>query len=146
MGAVEGSVEIAESPDLVFMVCSDFENELRWNPKAQKAVKVTEGPIGVGTRYQAKWRGTPQVEVECLAFDAATRTWTNHNTGPIEVTSTFAVTPTENGCRLTARLQADGHGIGRIFAPVLTKQMRKDIPANLARVKALIEGGTFQTD
>jgi hypothetical protein len=130
----------------VFKLCSDFENEVRWNPKAQKAVKVTSGRIGVGTRYRAKWRRSPEVDVECVAFDEAVRTWTNHIARPIRLTSTFAVTPTESGSLLSARFHIDGDGFGKIYALVLTKQIRKDIPPNLTRMKNLIESGAFGTD
>jgi uncharacterized protein YndB with AHSA1/START domain len=146
VGIVEASVEIAEAPDLVFKLCSDFENELRWNLKAQKAVKVTSGRVGVGTRYRAKWRRSPEVEVECIAFDEAARTWTNHISRPIRLTSTFAVTPTRSGSLLSARFHADGVGIGKIYVLMLTRQMRRDIPRNMGLMKNLIERGAIRGD
>lgn len=143
MGVIDSSIEIEASPDVVFRICSDLENELRWNPKAEKAVKVTDGPVGEGTRYRAKWKRSPEMDVDCVAFDAVARTWTNHNKGPLEVTSAFTVAPTDAGSRLTCRFQVEGHGIGKLMAGVLTKQMRRDIPDNLDRIKNLIESGAF---
>jgi hypothetical protein len=34
----------------LFDFAVDLRNELRWNPKVEHMVKITDGPIGVGTR------------------------------------------------------------------------------------------------
>ena len=139
MGAIDNSVEIAAPPETVFEFCSNMENELRWNPMAEKAAKVSEGPIGVGTTYRAKWKRSPEMDVTCVAYDADARTWTNHNGGPVEVTSSFTVAPADGGSRLTSRFEVAGHGIGKVFAPLLLRQMRSQVPVNMARIKTLLE-------
>jgi hypothetical protein len=41
----------------VFDYCSDNRNELEWNPSAISIEKLTDGPVGLGTKYLARWKG-----------------------------------------------------------------------------------------
>jgi hypothetical protein len=47
-------VDIRSSPEEVFGYCTDLSRELEWNPRTRHVEKVTDGPIGIGTRYQAE--------------------------------------------------------------------------------------------
>jgi hypothetical protein len=40
----------------VFAFTSDMRNELKWNPDVQDMHKVTDGPVGLGTPFAAKWK------------------------------------------------------------------------------------------
>lgn len=55
MAVIENSVAIRRSRSEVFDYLSDPRNELHWNPKVQLMEKLTDGPIGVGTKFRAKW-------------------------------------------------------------------------------------------
>ena len=46
---------IRRSPEEVFEYCSDLRSELHRNPKVKYVEKLTDGPVGVGTRYRAGW-------------------------------------------------------------------------------------------
>lgn len=46
---------IRRSPEDAFRFCSDLRNELVWNPKAKSVKKLTDDPVGIGTRYRAQW-------------------------------------------------------------------------------------------
>ncbi len=66
---VENAVEIARSPEDVFDYCVDLTREPEWNPKAKRVEKVTDGPIGLGTRYEAEFlKGSPMT-IELVRFD-----------------------------------------------------------------------------
>jgi uncharacterized protein YndB with AHSA1/START domain len=45
---------IHRPPEEVFEFCSDLRSELQWNPKVKYVEKLTDGPVGVGTRYRAR--------------------------------------------------------------------------------------------
>ena len=62
---------IRRSPEEVFDFCSDLRSELRWNPKAKYVEKLTDGPVGVGTRYRARWANSGPTTVEVVQFDQA---------------------------------------------------------------------------
>jgi uncharacterized protein YndB with AHSA1/START domain len=52
---IESTVLIQRHPEEVFDYLSDPRSELEWNPKVRVMEKLTDGPIGVGTRSRAKW-------------------------------------------------------------------------------------------
>jgi len=52
---VEDVVEIARSPEDVFDYCVALAHEPEWNPKARHVVKLTDGPVGLGTRFEAEF-------------------------------------------------------------------------------------------
>ena len=70
MTVISNSVEIRCTPVEAFDYLSDHRNELEWNPGIESIDKLTDGPVGLGTKYLAKWKSAPEaVEVETIAYD-----------------------------------------------------------------------------
>ena len=61
---IENIIEISRSPEDVFDYLSDMGNEVRWNPDCVAIERLTDGPVGVGTRFRAKWKQGPVVFTE----------------------------------------------------------------------------------
>jgi hypothetical protein len=57
---ISNSVEIRCTPEEAFDYLSDHRNELEWNPGIESIGKLTDGPVGLGTRYLAKWKSAPK--------------------------------------------------------------------------------------
>lgn len=53
MARVRGSIDIARPVAVVFDFVADQRNEPRYNPAMSDSLKVTDGPIGVGTRFRS---------------------------------------------------------------------------------------------
>ena len=51
MASYEAELAIPRSVEKTFAFVSDFRNASRWDPRTYSVEKVTEGPIGVGTRF-----------------------------------------------------------------------------------------------
>jgi uncharacterized protein YndB with AHSA1/START domain len=138
---IENTVEIARSPEDVFDYLSDQGNEIHWNPDCVSMEKLTPGPVGVGTKFRAKWKQGPVVYTQVTAFERP-RTWTYENGGMISCILTATLEPTDDGgTRMTAHGLWSGHGIGRLFFPIFIRSMRKtevQVAANFRR--ALEEG------
>jgi hypothetical protein len=62
--------------------------------------------------------------------------------GPIRAAVDVAVEPvTPDRSRLTIAVDFAGHGIGKVLVPVVVRrEARKEMPANLAALKARLEG------
>lgn len=133
---IENSVEIARSPEDVFDYLSDQGHEVEWNPDCLRMDKLTDGPVGVGTRFRAKWKQGPELVTECTRYERP-RTWTYENGGPISVVLTVTLEPTEaGGTRLTSRGEWTPHGWMRLAFPVFIRVMRgaeKGVMANSRR-------------
>jgi Polyketide cyclase / dehydrase and lipid transport len=72
MTRVRGSIEIARPVEEVFDFVADQRNEVRYNSQMTGSTKITEGPIGPGTRFRATIlsRGKPvEVRIEHTGSD-----------------------------------------------------------------------------
>ena len=69
---IETAIDIACPAEEVFGYCSDHTNEIEWNPAMRRVAKITDGPVGAGTRYEMEFLpGRPMV-AECVRFDPPT--------------------------------------------------------------------------
>ena len=67
MTVISNSVEIRCTPEEAFDYLSDHRNELEWNPGIESIGKLTDGPVGLGTKYlrsvrdfaRKEWRFAP---------------------------------------------------------------------------------------
>jgi uncharacterized protein YndB with AHSA1/START domain len=136
---IENSVEIARSPEDVFDYLSDQGNEVEWNPDCLRMDKLTEGPVGVGTRFRAKWKQGPEVMTECTRYERP-RIWAYENGGPISVVLTVSLEPTTaGGTRLTSRGEWTPHGWIRLAFPVFVRVMRRAEKGVIANSRRALE-------
>jgi hypothetical protein len=136
---ISNIVEIRCTPEEAFDYLSDHRSELEWNPGIESISKLTEGPVGLGTRYLAKWKSAPKaVVVETIAYDRP-HGWTVHNGGPVEVTVTIKLQPTAAGTRLSSGFDARPHGWFRLVFPLFLAKIRKEEAANMTYLKAALE-------
>jgi hypothetical protein len=121
-----------------FEYLSDHRNELDWNPKVQRMEKITDGPVGLGTRFSAKWKNSPDLVLEITEFDPPHR-WTTHNGGPIEATVRFKLEPNDRGTTLYADFEAVPHGWFKLIFPFFLRGLRKDERANMTYLREALE-------
>jgi uncharacterized protein YndB with AHSA1/START domain len=122
---IENTGEIARSPEDVFDYLSDMGHEVEWNPDCLSMERLTDGPVGVGTKYRAKWKQGPVIITECTQHERP-RMWTYVNGGPISVTLTVILEPTATGgTRMTARGEWSPHGWFRVIFPIFVRVMRR---------------------
>ena len=138
MTVISNSTVIRCTPEAAFDYLSDLRNERAWNPRVETIEKTTAGPVGLGTTYAAKWRSSPHVVVETVAYDRP-RGWALHNGGPIEVTVTCRLEPVAGGTELFAAFDARPHGWFRLLFPFFLLQMRREERANMAHVREVLE-------
>jgi uncharacterized protein YndB with AHSA1/START domain len=134
---IENTGEIARTPEDVFDYLSDMANEIAYNPDCVSMKRLTDGPVGVGTKYRAKWKQSPGVIItECTQHERP-RVWTYVNGGPISVTLTVTLEPTATGgTRMTSRSEWSPHGWFRFIFPIFVLVMRRaerNVNANARR-------------
>jgi Polyketide cyclase / dehydrase and lipid transport len=138
MAVISNSVVIRCTPEQAFGYLSDLRNELEWNPACERMEKLTDGPIGPGTRFRAKWKLSSVVELEILEHDRPNG-WTAHNGGPLEVTMTIRIDRVPDGTRLSTRFDARPHGFLRLIFPILLRKLRADEKANMGHIRTALE-------
>jgi hypothetical protein len=140
---VENSFDTDRSPEEVFDYASDMRHELEWNPDVQSMAKVTDGPVGLGTKFHAKWKQSDQVEVECTRYERPGRL-TLDNGGAIEGRVDVTITPQGNGSHFVSRFTARPHGTMRLVFPIFVAMMGKFEAANMRYLKKAIESQPAQ--
>lgn len=138
MAVIENRVQIDCSPEDVFDYLVDLRNELEWNPDAQSMEKLSDGPIGVGTRFLAKWKQSQLIEVECTRFDRP-HGWAYTNGGPLSVVFDVTLTAQGSGSLLTSRFDARPHGLLRLYFPLLLQALKRGEKQNMRCIKAALE-------
>jgi polyketide cyclase/dehydrase/lipid transport protein len=138
MVLLHNSVLLHCTSERAFDYLSDLCNEAEWNPDMDEVHMLTDGPVGVGTKWLAKWSSAPKpVEVEMLEYDRP-RKWVAHNSGPLEVTFTGRLEPEAGGVRLHVDFDARPHGPLRLFFPVLLRRLRKGETANMEYIRTAL--------
>lgn len=130
---------IDRPPEHVFDFCADLRNEAQWNPTLEYVEKLTDGPIGAGTRYRAKWSNTGQVHVEVVRFERPTMWETRSRAGGLEITVRSRLTGIGAKTRYETRLEIGARGLARLYAPVALFAMRRSEPENLRNIKKALE-------
>jgi uncharacterized protein YndB with AHSA1/START domain len=132
---VEAEVDIRRSPEDVFDYCSDPSNEPEWNPMMKRIAKLTDGPVGVGTRYTTEFVSGPAMVVECIGHERTTRWSTNGDSHAL----TARAVPTSDGSHLLMRMQLEPHGLLKLATPVLRRRLTQMFPKDLDNIKARLE-------
>jgi uncharacterized protein YndB with AHSA1/START domain len=142
MAVITNQTLIACTPEEVFDYCVDNRNELEWNPTAVSVEKITDGPVGLGTKFLAQWKGAPvTLEVECIEYDRPRR-WVSANGGPVAVNVTGTVEAEGDASRLTFEFDARPSGWFRLVFPFFMLMMRKQEKANMTLLRAALERRT----
>jgi carbon monoxide dehydrogenase subunit G len=138
MAVIHSTVVVDRPKEEVFDFLSDMRNEMKWNPGVESMEKLTDGPIGFGTKYLAKWKQSKKIEVECVAFERPD-SWSYHNGGPVEVTFTARLTTEGKSTRVEVDFDAKPHGLFVLIFPVFMLAMKRQESANMANLKKALE-------
>jgi hypothetical protein len=138
---LHNGVDLGRRAEEVFDYLSDLRNEKEWNPKMQLVEAVTDGPPRAGSKFRAKWQGSPVTVVEYMTYERP-KAWSA--TAPSKsLTIDFygTVTPTETGSRLDVRMTVIPHGPLRLLLPLIRRRMQQQELDNMRFIKGKLEDG-----
>ncbi len=139
MAVISNSTVLSGTPEEAFDYLSDLRSEAEWGPNCEMVEKITDGPVGEGTKYRAKWKRTPELVVEIVEYDRP-HTWSTYNDGPLEITYTGTLEPVDEGTRLEVELDAQAHGWFRLMFPIFVLLLRRQSKENMERLREAFEG------
>jgi uncharacterized protein YndB with AHSA1/START domain len=140
---IEGEIDIARPVEEVFDTVADDRNEPAYNRQMARSEKVTDGPIGVGTRFRATMRGRRRplvIDVEYTGFDRPRMIASHTTTGPSEVTGVLTFAPVAGGTRMHWSWDLRLGGPMRLFTPVLAVVGNRSERTTWTGLKRLLEG------
>lgn len=138
MAVIENSVIISRPPEEVFDALVDPRSELRWNPDVVSMEMLTDGPIAAGSRYRAKWKGSPVVTLVITEVDRP-RSWAYFNDGPIAVNLSISLTPEAEGTLLRSRFEAHANGWFKLIFPLFLILLRRTEKKTVQYAKQYVE-------
>ena len=122
MAHIEGEVLIRRPVEEVFDFVADERTEPTYNRNMVASEKLTEGPIGVGTRFRATVRAGRRplrMDVEYTGFTRPHLIASTTRMTTADFSGTLTFTPTPAGTRLRWSWDARPKGVARLLAPVL---------------------------
>ena len=140
-----GSAVVDRPIDEVFAFLADGTNDPKFSPRVQEIRKATDGPVGVGTRFESRVKDagmTTQRVFEITAFDAPTRIrWTERSKNMVTVPDGGYDLERVGDAqtRVTIRNTFAGHGFGKLIVGFALRAAKKDAPAFAGRIKAAVE-------
>jgi uncharacterized protein YndB with AHSA1/START domain len=143
MTRIEGEVDIAAPVDQVFDLVADERNEPRYNPRLARAEKVTDGPVGAGSRFVVEPRGMGRwgvMTAEVVDYDRPRRLATSVRSSYLAVDGTLTFTEADGGTRLSWSWDTRLRGWARLFTPVLVVTGARWERRNWEDLKRFMEG------
>ena len=136
------SVIIDRPVETVFAYLSDFENESKWMPGVLKNSKITDGPVGVGTRYlevsnfMPLWR--PRAVYEITEYIANSKISFKSISGPNRFTGSCRVEQIDGRTRFTYLLDLHMRGLS-LLEPLALRLFARRAKAGFEKLKRLVE-------
>ena len=138
---IEHSIVINRPVEDVFAVVTNLENNPKWGSGLLEAVKTSDGPIGVGTTWRLVRKVLGQrleAESEVTEYEL-NRNYVQRSKSPfpVEVRQTYEAV--EGGTRISITLEAEPGGFFKLAEPLLKSTAKRDIDAEFANLKDLME-------
>ena len=107
--------------------------------------KITDGPVGVGTRYREVVQMAPFIKSEILSeitryeqYSVLEETWAG---GGMKGTLTYFFNTTRQGTELIQHVEIETHWLLKPFDPVIARMYVKAAQYRLDCIKAILETG-----
>jgi uncharacterized membrane protein len=142
------TITVGRRPDEVFAFLADFENVPRWNYAIAETRKITDGPVGVGTRYR-QTRTLPNRSEETFAvteFEPVHRISIDGALGPFEGEIRYLLEPVGNSTVITNTMTLQPSGPLRLVAPLAAPRVKAVVATNLDVLKQILEANGGQQD
>jgi Polyketide cyclase / dehydrase and lipid transport len=104
MARVSGEILINRPIEQVFDYGADQRNELIYNPRMLRSEKITAGPIGVGTRFDATARSgrrAMEMLIEVTEYDRARRLGSRTTMSSVDVNGGLTFDPVDGATRMS---------------------------------------------
>lgn len=142
MSGFEMNEWIARTPKEVFDFITASENAPKVTSSIVSMVKLTEGIVGVGTRYRetrlmnGKEHST---ELEVAAYEPDQRYAMKNLTEGIETIYHYSFKPEKEGTRIELVCEVKATGLKKLMVPVVASILKKEDGDHLQRLKQAME-------
>ena len=142
MAGFEMSEWISRPPQDVFGFITASDNAPKVVPSVKSMVKLTEGPIGVGTRYRETrlMNGKEHhAELEVVAYEPSQKYALKNVTEGIETVYRYTFHPQTAGTRVDLVCEVKAGGLKKLMLPMVVSILKKEDGDHLQRLKKALE-------
>lgn len=122
MARIAGMIVIARPVEVVFHCVADQRNEPKYNPRMVRSEKLTDGPIGVGTRFGATMtagRRRTDMVIETTEYDRPRRLASKTTMDMADVAGSVTFDQTSAGTVMRWSWDVHPRGVARLFSPLI---------------------------
>ena len=144
MARVEGEIIINRSVDEVFDFVADERNEPRYNPHMIRAEQISDGPIGLGTRFHTELKTMGQtmpMVVEFTSFERPRRLASVTRSSMMETEGALTFEHVPAGTRMRWSWDVRPRGALKLMTPFVGEIGRRQEQRIWAALKRLLESG-----
>lgn len=144
MSTITGSILIDRPVEEVFDYVADERHEPAYNPEMTSVSQVTDGPVGVGTRWDATLtqRGRRvRLLIEVTEHARPRRLGTRSTTSGMDIEGVLTFTPEGDQTRMDWRWQLMPRGWLRLAGPLVGSMGRRQERRIWASLKRVLETG-----
>jgi len=128
----------------VFAFLADGENDPKFSPRVLEIAKTTDGPPAVGTVFASTVKDAgmkTKREFRLTEFEPPTRIrWTELSKNLVTAPDGgYDLAPEGGGTRVTIHNVLEGHGVGKLIAPLALRSARKGADGFGRSIKAAVE-------
>jgi uncharacterized protein YndB with AHSA1/START domain len=138
------TVTIARPRSEVFAFLANFENVPRWNYAITETRQVSNGPMGVGTRF-LQTRTLPARSTESLEvteFEPERMLAMRGTFGPLPALTTYTLESLGDATCVTNAVVLERAGPLSLLGPLVTSRVKAAVAANLGQLKQVLESHT----
>jgi uncharacterized protein YndB with AHSA1/START domain len=139
-----GSVVLDKPIDDVYRFLTEAKQETDWrSPYVLSSRQLTDGPVGVGSRFETVnrfWGKKETVVTEVTAMEPPTLlAWKQVNTGTFVADGSYRLEPANGGTRMTLELTGTGRGLFKPLEKTFARYQEKTvIPRFLRQLQAAL--------
>jgi carbon monoxide dehydrogenase subunit G len=108
----------------------------------RRAEQITDGPIGVGTRFRAEissMRRTVPMVTEMTAYERPRRYASSTHLSFMDTKGSVTFAPVPEGTRMQWSWQVEPRGVVRLMTPIMARIGRRQEQANWEGLKRVLE-------
>src|SRR4051812_33858374 len=115
---------------------ADIRNEPKWQPDVSSVEKLTDGPVGQGTRFRGSYKGLGDLDVEISEYDRPNRLAFDCKGSRMAWTSCSRSRPGAPAPRSAGQIDSRLKGVTKLMTPLFPSMMKKEMAKRPAQMQA----------
>jgi len=139
---VQGDIVINRPIGEVFDFAADERNEPKYNPQMTSAEMVTQGPIGLGSKFHSVMTGVGRgavMTIELTEFDRPRRLGSATHLSSMDINGTLLFEAQGQGTKMTWIWNIEPRGFYKLIGPIMRRFGERQELANWTGMKKVME-------